>query len=450
MKGDSEREVDVSIDHQLEAQHEVDPTAVRSARRALLSARVLSQAAKALLYAALLVAGAQEISATGLSAIIIATMAGAILFAIPGGVLADRLGAPRTLSLGTLLRLGAVLAAFTVVAAPAWAWVAALVFSAASQPYTHAELAAVRSLRPTCSNGTHASIVVLQHVGHGAGLLLAPLLYVLAGEAAMIAGAALLLGLTLVATLQFEARLRQTGLPWQLASEATVDLAGTLRFFGAERRARYAAGALAYSDLATKSLLIAAPIYLSTDLDLSTGASGSLIVIAAAGVLLGLLWSGRMLTFRLAPQALRSVVLVTVVATLVLAGLGFALGSVIQLSGLGALPWLSSLEDGVQPSFVFALPAAFAFSVAPVAARTVLTETAPPAEQARVFASVATLSDALVILPLALAGVSIELLGTQPTLLLVGLLGALAFAIFELADAEPQVAEPTAATVPSN
>ena len=151
---------------------------------------------------------------------------------------------------------------------------------------------------------------------------------------------------------------------------------------------------LAYSDLTTKSLLVAAPIYLSVDLDLGPGATASLIVAATTGVVLGLLWSGRVLTVARAPYAMRAVVLVSVACSLTLAGLGFALASMIGLAGI---PGLSTLEDGTLLSFVLAIPAVFALgaahSVSPVAARTVLTETAPPAEQARVFASVATLSD---------------------------------------------------------
>ena len=428
-----------------------DVSAPASARAPFLGARLLSQAGKSLFLAALFVASADALSASGLSAIIVATMAAAILFGIRGGIVADRLGASRALTVGTLLRLGAVLAAFSALAEPGYAWVAACAFSAASQPYAHAELAAVRHVRASCSNGTHASIVVLQHLGHGAGLLLlAPLLYLLGGEVAMLSGAALLYALTLPLTLLLHARLRQTGREWRIPTNTAIDLARTFRFFSVERRARYAAGVLAYSDLTTKSLLVAAPIYLSVDLDLDLdlgpGATASLIVAATTGVVLGLLWSGRVLTVARAPYAMRAVVLVSVACSLTLAGLGFALASMIGLAGI---PGLSTLEDGTLLSFVLAIPAVFALgaahSVSPVAARTVLTETAPPAEQARVFASVATLSDVLVILPLALAGVSAELLGARPTLLLVGLLGALVLVIFELRSSERPVGGPAAA-----
>ncbi len=294
---------------------------------------------------------------------------------------------------------------------------------------------------------------MLQHLGHGAGLLLlAPPLYLLGGEVAILSGAAALYALTVPLTLLFRARLRQTGREWRAPTNTAIDLAGTFRFFGAERRARTAAGVLAYTNLTTKTFLVAAPVYLSTDLNLAPGATAALVAAAVAGVLLGLVWSGRALTVALAPHAMRGMVLVSVACSLTLAGLGFALASTIELAGVSGL---SALENGALLSFVLAIPAVFALgaasSVSPVAARTVLTETAPPAEQARIFASVATLSDVLVILPLALASVSAELLGARPTLLLVGLLGALVLAIFELGPSGRPVGEPAnaAATAPT-
>ena len=92
-----------------------------------------------------------------------------------------------------------------------------------------------------------------------------------------------------------------------------------------------------------------------------------------------------------------------------------------------------------------------AFSITPVASRTVLTETAPRREQARVFASVATLGDLAVILPIALMGVSAELLGARPTLLLVGLVGVIVLALLELGAGERElpVAAPAGAPAPA-
>jgi MFS-type transporter involved in bile tolerance (Atg22 family) len=60
---------------------------------------------------------------------------------------------------------------------------------------------------------------------------------------------------------------------------------------------------------------------------------------------------------------------------------------------------------------------------APVSARTVLSATAPPARQGRVFATQATLAHAAVVPPLLLSGWGTQYAGPWPTLALIGLLG---------------------------
>ena len=323
-----------------------------SARTAFYGARLLSQAAKSLFFAALFITSAGEHAAVGLSSVVVAMMAAAILFGLPGGVVADRLGASRALTLGAFLRLGALTAALVIVAQPALAWAAAFLYSAASQVYTPSEMALVRTVEPRRASGAHASLVVLQHAGHGAGMLvLAPLLFLLGGLSAMLLGSMLLFAATVMVTLVLTARLRQTAAEWRIPTRAAVDLAGTLRFFGAEPRARYAAGSLAFSDLAARAILVATPAYLTADLGLGPSAIAALIAVGAAGVVLGLIWSGRALSVSLAPRAMRGALLVTVAGAIALAGLGQLLSSAVEFS---QIPGFGLLEDGSVVGFAFA------------------------------------------------------------------------------------------------
>jgi MFS family permease len=417
------------------------PPEHHSARTAFYGTRLLSQAAKSLFFAALFITSAGDHAAVGLSSVVVAMMAAAIVFGLPGGVVADRLGASRALTLGAFLRLAALVAALVIVAQPALAWAAAFLYSAASQVYTPSEMALVRTVEPRRAPGAHASLVVLQHAGHGVGMLvLAPLLFLLGGLSAMLLGSVLLLAATVMVTLVLAARLRRTTEEPGVSTRAAADLTGTLRFFGSDPRARYAAGALAFSDLASRAILVATPAYLAANLGPGPSATVALLAAGAVGLLLGLLWSGRALTGSLAPRAMRGALLITVVGALALVGLGHLLSAAVELS---QSPGSGLLHNGSAVGFAFAIPTALAlgaaFGITPVASRTVLTETAPRHEQARVFASVATLGDLALILPIALTGVSAELLGARPTLLFVGLVGVCVLAVLELGAREQEI-----------
>ena len=238
-------------------------------------------------------------------------------------------------------------------AQPALAWAAAFLYSAASQVYTPSEMALVRTVEPRRASGAHASLVVLQHAGHGAGMLvLAPLLFLLGGLSAMLLGSMLLFAATVMVTLVLTARLRQTAAEWRIPTRAAVDLAGTLRFFGAEPRARYAAGSLAFSRPRSEGdPSFATPAYLTADLGLGPSAIAALIAVGAAGVVLGLIWSGRALSVSLAPRAMRGALLVTVTGAIALAGLGQLLSSAVEFS---QIPGLGLLDDGSVVGFAFA------------------------------------------------------------------------------------------------
>jgi MFS family permease len=410
----------------------LEPRTARSVWTTFYAARLLSQAAQALFFAALILPSAAEGSAGELSATVIAMMAAAIVLGYPGGAAVDRIGPARSMATGSLARFAVVLGALALLDGQQWAWAFAFLYSAVSQIYSPAELALVHRLRREEPCSVHASLLVMQYVGQGAGLLvLAPVLLVIGGSEAMIAGSALLFAGVAASSLLLTLRLRDRGGPE--ARRPSLGLRHTLRFFGGEPRARYAAGLLAFADLSTRVMLVALPLYLRAELDVGSAQTAVLVATGAAGVGLGLLWAGRSLSMRLAPRAMRLTLFAAVISALALSGLGHALSAIV---GLGSLPVLGALDDPQPASFALALPAMLvlgaSFSVAGIAARSVISETAPALHQARVFASVATFTDLVVIVPLALAGLTAELLGARPVLLVFGAVGVGVLVLLEL------------------
>src|SRR5690606_14416220 len=107
-----------------------------------------------------------------------------------------------------------------------------------------------------------------------------------------------------------------------------------------------------------------------------------------------------------------------------LAALDYGLTTAAQWS---QVPPIIRLEASMNTTFVAALPVAFllglCFAGALVSARMVLSETAPIGHQARVCATQLTLTEAVLILPLALAGVGTEVAGARVALLVLGVTG---------------------------
>ena len=130
---------------------------------------------------------------------------------------------------------------------------------------------------------------------------------------------------------------------------------------------------------------------------------------------------------------MRLTLFAAVISALMLSGFGHALSALVEL---GPSPGLGALDDPRPASFALALPAMLvlgaSFSVAGVAARSVISETAPSLHQARVFASIATFTDLVVIVPLALAGLTAELLGARLVLLIFGTAGVIVLVLLEL------------------
>lgn len=389
------------------------------------ASRYVSQMGQGLFLAALLLAsGTGRSGPLGLSAVFAAMLAASVVLGLPGGALVDRLGAERGLVLGAALRLGAIGSAVAIISHPASAWIAALAFSAASQLFSPAELALVPRVQHGSSGRAHALLVTLQYAGQGTGALLTPPLLLLGGpRLALLAAIALYILLT-AGTLVLALRLRRAGGTRRRIARKEFALGHTFRYFAVEPRALYAVALLAFTDVASKSIAIAAPLYLSANLGLGRPGIIALFAVGALGAGLGLLWSGRGLSLGSAPRAMRLALtgMVGAVALLVLLG-----HPVEEASELSRLAFLAGIGAGPHVSFAAALPLALllgiCISVAPIGARAVLTDTAPAGQQARVFATQATVSHAAVILPLLLAGAGTQLAGPRVTLTVLGVVG---------------------------
>jgi hypothetical protein len=211
-----------------------------------------------------------------------------------------------------------------------------------------------------------------------------------------------------------------------------LDLTAAVRFFGDEPQAAYAAGLLAFAELATRTLMVALPLYLQSDLDLGNVHLGVAAALAAIGAVAGLAWSGRRLTIDATSRAMRGVLVATVLAVLVLAGLTEDLGA---MAGPGGAAMPGFVQHSHLLSFALAsscfLVLGVAFGASSVAGRTVLSLRAPAGQHARVFAAQAVMTDLLIIAPLALAGVSTEALGARATLLSLAAVGAIVLLLLE-------------------
>lgn len=414
---------------------------------AFYGVRYLSQVGQSLFLAALLlIAGRGAAAPLGLSSVFAATLAAAVVFGLPGGALADRLGPGRGLALGALLRLGALAAALTVAGHVSYVWVAAFVYSAASQVFSPAEMALVPLVERRAAARAHSLLVGLQYAGQGSAMLAVPLLLVVGGPRLMlVAAAAVYVAVSLVAA-ALATRLRPREAGYRAPAHRAFAFGGTFRFFLREPRAAYAVGLLTFTDITTKSLLIAVPVYLKANLGLSRPEIISLLALGVAGAGLGLLWTGRSLTPHSAARAMRLTLTGMVVALLVLVVVGHTVGEVTELSQATVVA-----AFGAAPSagFVVVSPVALVlglcFSIAPIGARAVLTETAPAGQQARVFAAQALVTHALVVLPLLLAGAGTQSAGPRATLAVVGVAGLLVMAALEAFHLHRRAATPLAA-----
>jgi hypothetical protein len=365
-----------------------------------ITTRLLSQAAKALFFAALFLAAATEGGLGVLSGIAIAMLLAAILTGVPAGALVDRLAPGTGLALGVLLRAITIGATFAVLDRPELVPLIAFAYSAVSQIYSSAEFALVREVEHECHGRAHASMIAVQYLGHGVALLLGPALYWLGGSAGLLTGALVLYVPLLGAALLLARLVRTRHERPHAAASRRIDLTRGLRFLTAEPRAGYAFGVLAFADLATRVLLVVLPVYVIDEMAAGTAEAATLAVAAGAGALGGLMLGARIAHLPAALRAMRGTLLATPLAVLVLAGNALPAPGALVL----ALPSLAMLGA--------------AFSLAPIAARTVFSRAATPGAQAQAFSTQASLNDLVVIGPLLLAVGAAELLGARFALLL--------------------------------
>jgi MFS family permease len=373
----------------------------------------------------LVIAGTGPSSALGMSSILAATVLGALIFGLPGGALADRLGPSRGYALGSLLRLVPLFLAAFVAGQPLAAAVIAFAYSAGSQVYSPSEMAMVSMVERRGLARAHAVLVVLQYAGQGVGLLLlSPLLLWLGGTEMMLMGGAAVYVLVLFTTGTLALRVQGVELLHRVPSRRAFAFRATLGFLAGEPRARYAVALLAFADMATKCMLIAAPIYLAHELGLHRAEMLFVVVPALLGAVIGLAWASRKFTSANAPVAMRLTLAAAIFTLFGMAALGGGSGLGSVLSASAPFDFLTPL---VRPQIVLAVPLALAlglcFSVAPIGARAVLSEVSPRGQHGRVFAAQATFTELMVLLPLVIAGVGTEMVGPRSTFAFVAVVG---------------------------
>jgi MFS family permease len=392
--------------------------------------RLATQAGQGVFLAAiLLIAATGGSAALSVSGVMVAMMAGAIVFGIPAGALADRISPRIALPIGAAGRMLAILGTLFAIGRPELLIPVAFAYSVLSQLFSASELALAANVGANRPGRTHAWLLALQHAGQGAGLfLVAPAAFALGGVTAMVLVSFAVYVAGTALTLALAVSLRGTDRTQPRRRSGVRD---TLRYYRDERRATYAGSLIAFNEVATKAMLVAVPLYLD-ELGLMRIQIAALVIPAAAGALIGMAWAGRSLHVQVAPGVMRLTLLGLAVSLFALAGLGNALAG---LAGIHQDNWFSFLAHPQNLSFAVAFPVALLLGmcwvIAPIGARTVLTATAPPGQQARVFALQGTLTDVLAILPLMAAGFASEFAGPRVTFVMLALLGTALFAAME-------------------
>jgi len=398
------------------------------------ASRLTSQTGQGVFFALLvLVAGPGTGGALGLGGVMVAMTVAAIVLGPVGGAIVDRLGPRVALPVGALLRALAVGFALIVIARGEYAWVAAFGYSAASQIFSPAELALVSTIRRRRPAGAHASLFALQFGGQAIGaFLLAPALFWLGGLGAMLVGTFILFASVVVLTTTLSARLSIGAVRHAARPRGTRRFMPALRFIAGEPRALYAVGLLAFVDVLSKCLVIAAPIYFQTELHLGRGQVVVLAAAVALGGLIGLGWSARFVSPRQSPLAMRLVLLAALLSIFALAPLGDELGS---LTVSGASIDLGGIAGPIEAGSLAALPAllvlGMTLSMAPIIARSVLTSTAPAEQQGRVFAAEAVFSNVLAVPAVLLAALSTDMASGRATMMFIGIVGGAVFLMLE-------------------
>jgi MFS family permease len=404
--------------------------------------------------ALVVLAGTSSSAALGLGSVLVCMMAGSIAFGLPGSALADRLGAGRALVAGVAARGVFIVAALLLPADPIVLGFIAFGYSAASKVFCPAELALVSALGAARPARAHALLVALQHTGYVLGAIVAaPLLYFAGGVTAIIGGAVVLY--VVVGAVSLFIAANTVHVPSVAATDHAFNFRRTVAYYARKPVAGHAALTLAFAEVSSKALAISLPAYLLHDLGLNAPAHYLLAVPAGAGALIGLYWASRYFQLRDANDILRLALLGTVVSMVALACLGTAFSQIAEFTDRHILfATATSQRLSVAVAVPVALLLGGCYAVTPIAARGVLSATAPAGQQARVFGVQATFTDLLCIGPLLLSGFSTEVAGPRITFLLVGILGAAVFLLLEFVRysrkdhaSEPIAAQPAAITL---
>jgi len=398
---------------------------MRSNLALYLGARALGQTGHNLFIATLfIIAGTGEHAAAGLGSLMVATTVAAMVFGIPGGAIADRLGPGRGFATGAALRVSGILLALAVASNPAAVIAVAFAYAAVSQVHNPSELALVKALSANAAGRMHSLLVLLQYGGQGLGfLVLAPSLYLLGGIEAALAGALAIVAVQVVVSSVLAWRLPTADRPPAAAAGHFSGVRETLSVFSHSEPARDALAVQAVKSLVAQVILVAFPLYVRHDLSLGTEGAVFLLGAGVAGAAIGLLWSATGLRIDGMARAMRLSILGMAVAVFALAALDYGVTAAFAYS---QVPPLVRFEAALNMGAVVAMPVAFligaTLSVAMVSSRAALTSAAPLGIQSRVFAVQTTVADALVVLPLLFAGVAAELLGARTTLGALGML----------------------------
>jgi len=325
--------------------------------------------------------------------------------------------------------------------------VIAFAFASASQVFNPAELALVRTIQTDATRRAHSLLVVLQYAGQAIGMLvLAPVLYLLGGPGAMLAGAAITLALGSGLAITLWVRMRRTEAVSVVSSHDAFTFGETVRFFRTEARARYAMVVTMFKVVVSRGLVVALPLYLQHDLRAGRDATALLFVPGVIGAVVGVVWCSRSVTLERTRETMRMALLGMMVAMFALSLFDGGLGVAIQLSHIGPIVHLDSHED---VTYLVALPVAFllglSLSGAIIAARVALTETAPRGQQARVFAVQETITEAFLVLPLVASGFAVQFAGPRVLLAAIGAAATIAFLAMERPERGVQL-EPQPAT----
>ncbi len=416
---------------------EVRPPASSSLTRGLYySCRLTAQAAQNLLLAALFVtAGTSSTAAIDLSSVFVAILIPAIALGIVGGAIVDRIGPARGYMLGASLRAGVTLGAIVLLTDSTWAWAIAFGYSAVSQIFTPAELALVKTLQRNTPARMHSWLVAFQYAGQGSGMLiLAPILYFVGGITAMLAGAAIGMAILTIMTVGLWFRLRTTPAVEMQETREAFGFRSIGNFFLHEYAAGYSLVTLAFKSIVGRAVIVALPLYLTYEIGLNEQALIYLVAPGIVGILVALVWSGRSLSIGTAKGVLRLSFIGMIVGVFALAALDYGVSAFARYS---QVPPVVQLEASMNTTFVVALPVAFllglVLTTSVIAARVILTETAPRSQQARVYAVQEMLSESLVVAPLLLTGIGVQYAGARPTLAVIAAIGLAAMIFMELA-----------------